>query len=174
MRNFLCFCGFAFALAFTTLRTLAADTATTSVATHLSVISWYSGTFACTSKTTYSNGKSENYKWTVITSDSKDGWLHYTIRGETGGDYYGYDPKKDKYVILGVGGPGDYAADYFTVGNDRSISMSFNNEFSNTSSYSRDVWKITPTASGYTIVESGPTHVLSGLRFHEDGTCVRQ
>jgi hypothetical protein len=174
MCSFMCFCSIVMVLMASMLRAVAADTAATSVTTHLGVISWYSGTFACTSKTTYSNGKSETYKWTVITSDSKDGWLHYTVKGETGGDYYGYDPKKDKYVILGVGGPGDYAAGYFTVGKDRSISASFDNEFSSTSTYSRDVWKITPTADGYTIVESGPTHILPGLRFQEVGACVRQ
>jgi hypothetical protein len=174
MRTLLCFCIFILALAFSVLRTLASDTATTSVARHLSVIAWLSGTFACTSRVTYSNGKTEIYKWTAVTSEPENGWLRFSVQGAPGVDYYGYDPKKEKYVMLGFGGPGDYAAEYFTVGQDRSIHLAFNNEFSNTSSYAGETWKMAPTANGYADAVAGPTHIHPGLRFQETGVCVRR
>jgi hypothetical protein len=157
-----------------TLRVLAADTTAASVSEHLSVISWFSGTFACASKITYSNGKTETAKFTVSTSKPENGWLHFTERGAPGIDYYGYDPKKGKYIVVGIGGAGDYAADYFTVGKDRSISLAFNNELSSTSYYAGNVSKMTPSANGYTLIVSGPTHIHPGLRFQERGECVRQ
>jgi hypothetical protein len=174
MRSLVCFCSFIVALALSVLRTLASDTTATSVEKHLSAISWLSGTFACTSKVTYSNGKTEIDKWMAVTSGPENGWLRFSVRGESGADYYGYDPKKEKYIMLGFGGPGDYAAAYFTVGQDRSILIAFNNEFSNTSSYAGETWKMTPTASGYTDAVTGPTHIHPGLRFHEAGVCVRR
>jgi hypothetical protein len=153
---------------------LAADTTAASVSKHLSVISWFSGTFACASTITYSNGRTEIAKFTVLTSKPENGWLHFTEGGAPGIDYYGYDPKKGKYIMLGIGGPGDYAADYFTVGKDRAISLAFKNELSSTSYYAGNVSKMTPTANGYAIIDSGPTHIHPGLRFREAGACVRQ
>jgi hypothetical protein len=140
----------------------------------LSAISWFSGTFTCMSKVTFSNGKTEVYKWIVLTSEPENGWLRSGMKGAPGTDYYGYDPKKGKYVMLGIGGPGDYAAAYFAVGKDRSISMQFDNEFSNTSSYAREIRKMTPSTTGYTLVVSGPSHMYPGLRFQNSGACVRQ
>jgi len=157
-----------------TLRAPAADTTAASVSKHLSLISWLSGTFACTSHITYSNGKTEIAKFTVLTSKPEDGWLRFTERGAPGIDYYGYDPKKGTYIVLGIGGAGDYAADYFTVGKDGAISLAFNNELSSSSYYAGNVSKMTPTANGYMLVVSGPTHIHPGLRFSERGECVRQ
>jgi hypothetical protein len=174
MRSVLCLCTVIFALAFSALRTLASDTTVNSVEKHLAAISWLSGTFACTSKVTYSNGKTEIDKWIAVTSEPENGWLRFSVRGTPGVDYYGYDPKKQKYVVLGLGGPGDYAATYFTVSPDRSILLVFDNESSDTSSYAGDTWKITPTASGYTDAVTGPTHIHAGLRFQERGTCERR
>ena len=152
----------------------AAGATETSVMDHLRVISWFSGTFACTSKVTYSNGKTEIASWTVETSKPENGWMHSAEKEGIGMDYYGYDPRKGEYVTLGTGGPGDYAASYFTVGKDQSMSLAFNNEFSETSSYSGVTKKLTPTANGSSIVESGPTHIHPGLRYKESGMCVRQ
>jgi len=174
VRSLLCLCGLSFILTASALPVLAADTTEAAVSKHLSVISWLSGTFACTSKVTYSNGKTETVKFTVLTSKPEDGWLHFTERGAPGIDYYGYDPKKGTYIVLGIGGAGDYAADYFTVGKDRAISLAFTNELSSTSYYAGNVSKMTPTANGYDLVESGPTHIHPGLRFQERGVCVRQ
>lgn len=174
LRGLLCFCGLAFAAKLLTIHAPASGVKATSVNDHLSAISWFSGTFACTSNVTYSNGKKETVKWTVVTSRPDIGWLRFAIKGEGGIDYYGYDPEKNKYVMLGTGGPGDYAATYFSVGKDRSISIAFNNEFSDTSSYSKNIWKMTPVANGYTIARSGPSQTYPGFQFHEIGACLRR
>jgi len=174
MRSLLCFCGLGLLVAASALRVPAADTTAASVSKHLSVISWFSGNFACESKTTYSNGKTETFKWTVLVSKPENGWLQFTEQGAPGIDYYGYDPKKGKYIVLGIGGPGDYAAEYFTVGEDGAISVAFTNELSSTSYYAGNVSKMTPNANGYSLFVSGPTHTHRGLRFQERGQCVRR
>lgn len=155
------------------VQSLAADSMTTSVNTHMNAISWLTGTYQCTSHTVYSNGKSRTGKSTV-TGKLQAGWVRLVVSGQPGSSYYGYDPKKNKYVSIAVNGPGAYGAGYFDVASDRSISLELPDAIDNDVYSSGDYTKVTPTSTGFDGTTSGPSDRYPGLHGKTSFTCVRQ
>lgn len=153
---------------------LPADSTIASVNTHLNAISWFSGTYHCTGRTTYSNGKNRTDKGTVEISKPKNGWMQVTFPGQPGSTSFGYDPKKNRYVFVGTGGPGNYGAGYFTVASDKSIVIPFPDVMDNEVYSAGDFEKFTPTSDGYNATAAGPSDTSPGVHYKATFTCVRQ
>jgi hypothetical protein len=141
---------------------------------HMSQLSWMVGTYSCVSKTNYSNGKSRTDKVTVTISPTKNGWMATTVAGQPGVGYWGYDPKKNKYVSIGVGGPGDYGAGYFHITGDSTIVFDMPDVMDNDVMTANDYSSISRTSNGYGGKDAGPSDRYPGLRYTDTYTCVRQ
>jgi hypothetical protein len=171
----LCFC-----LAITTVLfpvgTLAVDSTTTSVQTHLEAISWFTGTFHCTGQAVYSNGKvrRDATASTLTISKQQNGWMRSAFKGQPGFASFGYDPKKGRYVFLSIGGPGEYAAGYFTVTRDHLIMMEFPDLMDNEVYSAGDFQKFTPTSNGYQATAAGPSDTYPGVHYKATYHCARQ
>lgn len=168
----LCFC-----LAIITLFpvvALGADSTAASVNAHLKTMAWFSGTYHCTGHTAYSNGRVRTDKGAVKISRPEDGWMQVTFPGQPGSTNFGYDPKKNRYVFVGTGGPGNYGAGYFTVASDKSILVAFPDVMDNEVYSAGDFQKFTPTSSGYDATASGSSDTYPGVRYKATFTCVRQ
>jgi hypothetical protein len=156
------------------LQAFAADTMTTSVNSHMGALAWLTGSYQCTQRTVYNNGKTRNDKATLIFSKLQDGWMTGSVKGQPGLQYYGYDPKKNRYVTLGTSGPGNYGAGYFHITSDKTVTFEFPDALDNDTLASTDYLTITPTANGYKGGSSGPSDRYPGLRYKSTFTCVRQ
>lgn len=157
------------------IHALATDSAAASVTSHLNAISWFSGTFHCSGQTAYSNGKVVRTKSsTVIISKTQDGWMRTHFQGKPGFGNFGFDPKKNRYVVVSIGGPGEYSAGYFTVTSDRSILMEFPDVIDNDVYSAGDFEKFTPTSNGYDATATGPSDTYPGARYKATFTCARQ
>lgn len=160
--------------AFLPVPSFAADATAASVDSHLAALSWLVGTFACTSHNTYSNGKTRTDKGIITNSKPANGWIQSTAKGQPGVGYFGYDPKKNKYVAISVGGPSNYGAGYFTVGTDKSMAFVFPDALDNDVLTPSDYLKFSATANGYSGSNAGPSDTYPGLRYTGTFTCVRQ
>jgi hypothetical protein len=156
------------------VQALAAESATASVHSHLNAISWFSGTYRCTGVTTYTNGKSRQETSTVTVSKPQNGWIQAELQGQPGFTNFGYDPKNDRFVFVSTGGPGEYAAGYFTVAPDRSIVITFPDLIDNDVYAAGDFQKYTPTSAGYDATGTGPSDTYPGVHYRVAFACVRQ
>jgi hypothetical protein len=168
-----CF-GLAIAAALVPVHTSAADSTTASVNAHLSAISWFSGTYRCTGRATYSNGKVSMATSTITIAKAKNGWMQAALKGQPGFTDFGYDPKKNRFVFVSTSGPGEYAAGYFTVAADRSIVMEFPDILDNDVYFAGDFQKYTPTSNGYNATGSGPSDRYPDTHYRLTSTCARQ
>jgi hypothetical protein len=137
-------------------------------------MAWFSGTYHCTGRTTYSNGKVQTDKGSVKISKPQNGWMQVTFPGQPGFTNFGYDPKKNRYVFVGIGGPGEYGAGYFTVASDQSIVVAFPDVIDNETYSAGDFQKFAPTSRGYEATAAGSSDRYPGVRYKANFTCVRQ
>jgi hypothetical protein len=152
----------------------AADSTTASVNAHLNAIAWFSGTYHCTGRTAYSNGKARTDRGAVKISKPQNGWMQITYPGQPGSSSFGFDPKKNRYVFVGTGGPGNYGAGYFTVASDKSIVVPLPDVMDNEVYSAGDFQNFTPTHNGYDATASGPSDTYPGVRYKATWACVRQ
>jgi hypothetical protein len=152
----------------------AADAMASSSASHMAAISWLTGTYACSQHTAYADGKVRNVKSTLVFSSLQNGWIHLNVKGSQGSTYYGYDPKKNRYVMVSVGGPGEYGAGYFHIAPDRSMVFEFPDAIDNDPSSYQDYFKVTPGSAGFSGGSSGMSVRYPGQRYTSTFTCTRQ
>ncbi|MGA8473520.1 MAG: hypothetical protein WB681_00500 [Candidatus Cybelea sp.] len=100
--------------------------------------------------------------------------MQVTFPGQPGSSSFGYDPKKNRYVFVGTGGPGNYGAGYFTVASDKSIMVAFPDVMDNEVYSAGDFQKFTPTSNGYDATASGSSDTYRGVRYRATFACVRQ
>jgi hypothetical protein len=156
------------------VQSFAADATTTSVNSHLAALSWFPGTYKCTEHVVYSNGKTLSDSGTFVISQPQAGWIQQVTKGQPGMVSYGYDPKKNKYVVVATSGPGSYGAGYFTVASDRSIALVLPDALDNDAYAQGDFVKFGPTANGYAGSTAGSSDRYPGLRYKSTFNCIRQ
>jgi hypothetical protein len=151
----------------------AADAMASSITSHMAAISWLTGTYACSQHIAYLDGKVRNVKSTLVFSSLQNGWIHLTIDGSPGGVYYGYDPKKNRYVSVSVGGPGEYGAGYFHIAPDRSMVFELPDAIDNDPPSYQGSFKVTPGSAGFSGSSSGTSVRYPGQHYTSTFTCTR-
>jgi hypothetical protein len=97
-----------------------------------------------------------------------------SFNGTSGVAYYGYDPKKQRYVTLGTGGPGNYGAGYFHITADRTITFEYPDMIDNDVYTAADTFRLAPSPSGYAGMSSGPSDRYPGVHYKTTFSCARQ
>jgi len=103
----------------------------------------------------------------IICSKIQDGWITSTFEWQRGAQYYGYDPKKNRYVTLGISGPGNYGAGYIN-GTGKTVSFQLPDAIDSDTYTPGDYGTVTQTANGYNGKQSGPIRQVSRSAFHVD------
>ena len=96
------------------------------------------------------------------------------FQGQPGFGNLGFDPKKNRYVIVSTGGPGEYSAGYFALASDGSITLELPDLMDNDVYSAGDFERFTPTSNGYDATATGPSDTYPGVRYKATFRCVRR
>jgi hypothetical protein len=174
MRKMLFCLSLALSIALLVNRTNSADVAAASVNSHMQKVNWLSGSFACTSRQTFTRHKPKTVPFTLNGSELEGGWIELSSPGYPGGVYYGFDPKKNKYIAITISGPGAYAAAYATLKDKRTLMVEFPSIVDSDPETPHDAATLTKSAAGFVAHFSGASRDYPGERYDSVQTCARK